>query len=273
MNISLSYVHFLIMRHLLPPLMRRRLTPFSYTQRLPMTLRTVHQFSTRFPRRREEQEHDEPLYPQPPSPHHSDLGSFLSYVDRTGLNPNSTVYVGTHYEYTVASALSRYGISARRCGGASDFGIDLLGTWALPVPPVPPASPSSSPSSPRPLRVIVQCKASSRNIGPSVIRELEGSFVGAPVGWRGAGVLAFLVTQGTATKGVRDSLGRSNWPMGFISCSGGGLVRQVLWNRRAEEEGLDGIGIGLRYSPDNDSEAHVVLTHQGKHLPLLDTPA
>ncbi|ROT38681.1 hypothetical protein SODALDRAFT_333298 [Sodiomyces alkalinus F11] len=206
---------------------------------------------------------EELLYPQPSTTRHSDLKSFLAHADRTGLDPMSTVYVGTHYEYTVASTLSRYGIDAKRCGGASDLGVDLLGTWKIPV---------QAEIQPPPLRVILQCKAFSRRIGPSLIRELEGSFVGAPVGWRGAGVLALLVTEGTATKGVRDSLGRSNWPMGFISCSRDGVVRQMLWNRRAEEEGLEGLGVGLRYTGAVDSEPEIILTYKDMNVPLLDSP-
>lgn len=218
-------------------------------------------FSAGRPSRRNAEPPEDLLYPPPPTTRHSDLKSFLAYADRTALDPTSSVYIGTHYEYTVASALSRYGIVAKRCGGASDLGVDLLGTWKIPV---------QADSSPSQLRVILQCKAGSRRIGPALIRELEGSFVGAPVGWRGAGVLAFLVTEGTATKGVRDSLGRSNWPMGFISCSRDGVVRQILWNRRAEEEGLEGLGVGLRYTGTGDGEPEIVLTYHDRSLPLLD---
>jgi hypothetical protein len=40
-----------------------------------------------------------------PSSNHHDLKSFLSYTQRSGLDEKSTVYVGTHYEYTVAAKL------------------------------------------------------------------------------------------------------------------------------------------------------------------------
>ncbi|KAL2754591.1 hypothetical protein ACRALDRAFT_1063384 [Sodiomyces alcalophilus JCM 7366] len=219
-------------------------------------------FSTGRPLGKNAEPSEDLLYPPPPTTRHSDLKSFLAYADRTALDPTSSVYVGTHYEYTVASTLSRYGIAAKRCGGASDLGVDLLGTWRIPV--------QAASSPPPPLRVIVQCKAGSRRIGPALIRELEGSFVGAPVGWRGAGVLALLVTEGTATKGVRDSLGRSNWPMGFISCSRDGVVRQILWNKRAEDEGLEGLGVGLRHTGSGDSEPEIILTYHNMNLPLLD---
>src|SRR4051812_11170123 len=65
-------------------------------------------------------------FPDLGSPHHRDLSSFLAYAERTGLDPNSTVYVGTHYEYRVASKLSKFGFALKRIGGASDNGIDLI---------------------------------------------------------------------------------------------------------------------------------------------------
>ncbi|KAH6687932.1 hypothetical protein F5X68DRAFT_133611 [Plectosphaerella plurivora] len=201
------------------------------------------------------------LYPDPPNTQHTDLTSFLAYASRTGLDTSSTVYVGTHYEYTVGLSLARYGLTARRVGGPSDFGIDLLGTWSLP-------------SQPQPLRVILQCKGGTQKIGPSLIRELEGSFVGAPPGWRAPSkVLAFLVSEKPATKGVRDSLGRSSWPMGYISCSRDGLIKQMIWNRRAEENGLEGIGVSVRHAVDADQPAHLVLTWDGKHLLPKETPS
>lgn len=133
-------------------------------------------------------------------------------------------------------------------------------------------SPSPSPSTfsappPPPLRILLQCKASasrSTAIGPQYIRELEGAFAGAPVGWRrrlnaagvvvpgsesesGSGVLGLLVAQRPATKGIRDALGRSRWPMGYVACAADGRLQQMLWNRQAEEEGLEGLGVGVRY--------------------------
>jgi len=166
------------------------------------------------------------------------------------MDPTSTTYVGTHYEYTVQAALSRLGMSLKRIGGKSDYGIDLLGTWSL-----PPA--------PQPLKVLIQCKAFARKVEPSQARELEGAFVGAPTGWRGAGVLGFLVSRKPATKGVREALGRSRWPMGYVLCEDDGRVLQMLWNRRAEQEGLEGIGVGLKYGGGEKNEREVILTWKG----------
>jgi hypothetical protein len=197
------------------------------------------------------------IYPKSSSAQHSDLSTFLDYARRSGLDEKSTVYVGTHYEYTVARSLARYGFHLRRIGGASDYGTDLLGTWA------PPATDCA-------MRVLVQCKAGQR-VGPHYVRELEGAFVGAPVGWRGAGVLGLLVAERPATKGIRDSLARSRWPMGYVTCSKEGAVQQMLWNSRAEDEGLEGYGVVARHVPGRE-DPELVLMKQGKPLPLGGEP-
>ncbi|KFH44018.1 hypothetical protein ACRE_051980 [Hapsidospora chrysogenum ATCC 11550] len=197
------------------------------------------------------------IYPDAPATQHNSLAAFLAHAKRTGLDERSTVFVGTHYEYTVAAVLSRYGFTLRRVGGVSDHGTDLLGTW-------------TPPTTAQTLRVLVQCKAGAQRVGPNLVRELEGAFVGAPAGWRGEGVLALLVSQRPATKGVRDSLGRSRWPMGYVCCTGDGVVRQMVWNRRAEEEGLEGFGVTTRYV-EGRGEAELVLLRNGKMLPLLET--
>lgn len=199
--------------------------------------------------------HENLVYPEPPTNQHNSLSSFLSYAERTGLERKSTVFVGTHYEYTVALSLSRYGFALKRIGGQSDYGTDLLGTW-------------TPPGTSQTLRVLVQCKAGTSRVGPNFIRELEGAFVGAPSGWRGSGVLGLLVSQRPATKGVRDSMGRSRWPMGYICCEGDGTVKQMVWNRRAEEEGLEGFGVTTRHGERGDME--LVLLKDGKILALLE---
>lgn len=144
-------------------------------------------------------------------------------------------------------------MSLKRIGGKSDCGIDLLGTWPVP-------------SAPLPLKVLIQCKAFARKVNPAQARELEGAFVGAPMGWRGPGVLALLVSQKYATKGVREALGRSRWPMGYVLCGPDGKVRQMVWNRRAEQEGLEGMTVGLRYAGGDSSDREVLLTWKGEAI-------
>ncbi|OIW31772.1 hypothetical protein CONLIGDRAFT_712236 [Coniochaeta ligniaria NRRL 30616] len=199
------------------------------------------------------------IYPSRSTPsNHNDLSSFLSYAERTSLPPKSTVYVGTHYEYTVQTSLATHGFALHRVGGASDHGIDLLGTWTLP-------------SLPHPLRVIVQCKALA-SPRPASVRELEGAFVGAPSGWRrgegvvGSNVVGLLVAPSPSTKGIRDAVGRSRWPMGFVSCDREtGAVRQFIWNQAAVREGLEGVGVAFRHD-EGGGEPRLVLTWKGRPI-------
>ncbi|KAI2781108.1 hypothetical protein F4815DRAFT_100328 [Daldinia loculata] len=204
------------------------------------------------------------IYPDAINSEHNDLASYAAYAARTGLDVKSKTYVGTRYEYTVADSLGTLGFDLKRVGGRSDCGIDLLGTWHVP------SSPDHA------LRVLVQCKASvaqSTKIGPHHIRELEGTFAGAPPGWRsGPGLLAFLVSQKPATQGVRDAMATSSWPMGYALCSQDGGLEQMLWNSRAEEEGLESMGVAVRFSNDTSKEAGKRLTLTWKGKPYLAGP-
>jgi hypothetical protein len=201
-------------------------------------------------------------YPDAPSKdQHHDIASYVAYAERTGLDVESSVFIGTHYEYTVASALRPLGFDLRRIGGQSDKGIDLLGTWSVPSAPAP---------AHLPLRVLLQCKAyaasKASKIGPRYIRELEGAYLGAPSGWRGSGVIGLLVTQRPATKGVREALSRSRWPLVYASCSKDGIIEQMLWNSKAEDEGLQGMGVTARLSGDDrhGNPQRLVLTWNGR---------
>ncbi len=142
------------------------------------------------------------------------------------------------------NTLRRLGFSLTRIGGRDDSGVDLLGGWHLP-------------SSPYPLRVIVQCKALKGKLGPNLVRELEGAFIGAPNGWRGEGVLGMLVSPKSATKGVREAMGRCRWAMVWIMLENQysqGRIRQVLWNRAAAKIGLEGVTVTMKYGKKADGE-------------------
>jgi hypothetical protein len=195
------------------------------------------------------------IYPDRLNVNHHDLQSYLEYASRVGLDPKSTVFVGTHYEYTVQESLKCLGFSLQQTGRASDYGIDLLGEWKLPAVPLN-------------LRVLLQCKALAKKAGPNLVRELEGAFAGAPSGWRGSGVLGLLVSQKPATKGMREALARSRWPMGSITCTSEGRLLQMLWNRKAEDEGLLGVGVGVKYRNNNMDEKEIHLTWKGENMEI-----
>ncbi|KAL7806569.1 hypothetical protein V8C44DRAFT_367892 [Trichoderma aethiopicum] len=212
---------------------------------------------------------NEPLSPpKQQQQQHSDLASFLTDAKRRGLDEKSTLFTGTRYEYLVAARLARYGFSLTRVGKTSDYGIDLIGDWTIPSP-LPSALSVA-------IRVLIQCKGGDQRIGPHLIRELEGSFAGAPPGWRGGGVLGLLVGEKGATRGVREALGRADVAMGYVCCEGagtgtgtggGGRVRQMLWNQRAEELGLGGVSVGVRRGGEGGDE--VVLVRNGEPVPFV----
>jgi hypothetical protein len=172
----------------------------------------------------------------PGSEFHNSLPSFIEYAKRRGLPANTTTYVGTHYEYTTALSLLRLGFSLLRVGKRFDDGIDLIGHWVL--------APLREP-----LRVIIQCKARSISVSPCHVRELEGSFYGAPYDWRNKDVLGLLVTPEKATKGTLRAMAESRWPMGFVMISKEGLIQQFVWNKAAAARGLEGVGVVLRHAP------------------------
>ncbi|KAH6895826.1 hypothetical protein B0T10DRAFT_478952 [Thelonectria olida] len=188
---------------------------------------------------------------------HSDLASFLAYVKRTKLGKTTPFYRGTHYEYTVARALSAYGFALRRVGGTSDRGLDLLGTWKIP-------------GTRRTTRVALQCKSGARVAGPQYARELKGAMAEAPPGWRGDGeALGLLVAEKPATRGVLEEL-RAPVGLGYVCCSRDGEVVQLLWNQRAQEMGLEGVTVGVKYVDDAAGKKKLVLMRRGKVLPMLD---
>lgn len=203
-----------------------------------------------------------PSAPTPPSQNHHNLETFISYAEHISLPPTSTVYVGTHYEYTVLTSLRRYALALHRIGGRDDAGIDLVGTWHLP-----------GRERERAVRVLVQCKALKTKLGPNLVRELEGAIRQAPVGWRTAQVAGVLVSPREATKGVRDALARSSYPLLWMMVERDGTLRQALWNARVEELGLQPLGVETRYSTaetDGSLTQEVALTWDGGDIPPME---
>lgn len=106
-----------------------------------------------------------------------------------------------------------------------------------------------------------------------MVRELEGTLrskAGAPVGWRDPGVFGVLVSTREATKGVRDTLARTQAPAVWLMVSSHGVIRQALWNRRAEEEGLCGISVGKKYTGTGPGSETSTQTYDDEVVLLLD---
>ena len=218
-----------------------------------------------------------PPTPAPPTQNHNDLSSFLRYAARTSLNDNSTTYVGTHYEYTVQETLRRYSFSLHRVGGRADAGIDLAGTWHVPPPRI--GDQRQRRTQNPPLRVVAQCKAFRAKLGPNLVRELEGAFRYSLPGFRTEWKLGMLVSPREATKGVRDALASSPFPLMWMMMDREGSIAQVLWNARAEDNlGLRPLCVEKRYRLPSDNGdgkdgrpvQEVVLTWNGQELPHMD---
>ena len=93
----------------------------------------------------------------------------------------STVLKGVTFEQRSVGILRDHlSMSLRRVGGKGDRGIDLQGWWWLPSHCLSPTRSQDVPTTPEeaanrtPLRVIGQCKAEGKKIGPRYMREFEG---------------------------------------------------------------------------------------------------
>jgi hypothetical protein len=119
----------------------------------------------------------------------------------------------------------------------------------------------------------VQCKSLKAKVGPNVVRELEGTFRQAPVGWRTGQTVGLLVSPREATKGVRDTLARSSYPLFWMMIERDGTLKQALWNARAEELGLGPLGVETRYGATDESgevTKQIALTWDGCDIPHMD---
>lgn len=133
----------------------------------------------------------------------------LHVQDRAKLVPpaitamaTSAVGRGAAYELACLRTLNSWlGMQLYRTGGAGDCGVDLRGWW------------SPGPVGADEYRVLVQCKAEKRRVGPVIVRELEGTLLRA--GW---------VEQRTQVAPV---------PLFAILASASGFSKQSLLHMRA----------------------------------------
>lgn len=201
-----------------------------------------------------------PHPPNAPSQHHHDLPTFQNYTARTALPQSSSTYIGTHYEYTVQGALRSAGLNLHRVGGRADAGIDLVGTWHLPG------------HLEHPVRVFVQCKALRAKAGPNLVRELEGAFRLPAGGGGGGGMqkIGVLVCPREATRGVREALARSGFPLVWLMVETDGRIKQALWNPRVEELGLGLLGVEVVYEEGKEGGRRIGFTWDGVEVPHMD---
>ncbi|KAF9139649.1 hypothetical protein BG015_001951 [Linnemannia schmuckeri] len=192
---------------------------------------------------------------------HNDLQSFEDLEH----NMDSTIYRGTLFEYQTQEILKNYlGIYTQRSAGNGDLGVDLRGTWFLPLS----ASPKEG-DMVRHLKVIVQCKKMTSKIGPKYVRELQGS-----LSFETQPTMAILATSSEYTKQALLPYAKSLWPMALVVIDTDAQeVRKLMWNRAAEKV-MHGLQVGTKWMPGHGGklESRPVLCFKGKVLQQVPGP-
>ncbi|KAF9570732.1 hypothetical protein EC968_001463 [Mortierella alpina] len=192
---------------------------------------------------------------------HNNLQSFED-LDH---NTDSTIYRGTLFEYQTQEILRDcLGIYTQRSAGNNDYGVDLRGTWFLPLS----ASPKPG-DMVRHLKVIVQCKRMNSKIGPKFVRELQGS-----LSYESQPTMAILAVSSEFTKQALLPYAKSLWPMALVVIdTKTNECRKLMWNRAAEKV-MHGVQIGTRWmsGEGEQMESRPVLCFQGKVIERLPGP-
>lgn len=81
-----------------------------------------------------------------------------------------------------------------------------------------------------------------------------------------------LVGMREATKGVRDAMARSSYPVMWMMVEKeNGTLLQALWNAKGEEMGLGGLGVDVQFSSELSSTTKsIALTWDGEEIPGMD---
>ncbi|KAG0358408.1 hypothetical protein BGZ54_010419 [Gamsiella multidivaricata] len=192
---------------------------------------------------------------------HNDLESFEG-LDH---NTSSTIYRGTLFEYQTQEILKKHlGIYTQRSAGNGDLGIDLRGTWFLPL------SASAEPGDMvRHLKVIVQCKKMSSKVGPKFVRELQGS-----LSYETQPTMAILAISSEFTKQALLPYAKSLWPMALVVIDTKKQeCRKLMWNRAAEKV-MHGLQVATRWykGEDGQLESRPVLCFKGELIKRLPGP-
>ncbi|KAF9924290.1 hypothetical protein FBU30_005708, partial [Linnemannia zychae] len=192
---------------------------------------------------------------------HNDLQSFEDLEH----NMDSTIYRGTLFEYQTQEILRKtLGIYTQRSAGNGDLGVDLRGTWFLPLS----ASPKPG-DKVRHLKVIIQCKKMASKIGPKFVRELQGS-----LSFETQPTMAILAVSSDYTRQALLPYAKSLWPMALVVIDTETQeCRKLMWNRAAEKV-MHGLQIGTRWMSGEDGqlESRPVLCFDGKVLERLPGP-
>ena len=164
----------------------------------------------------------------------------------------STVARGTAFEERSLRLLREHlSMSLARVGGKSDGGIDLAGWWWLPHAHAHTSTPTPDPAQPRRrLRVLAQCKAESKKMGPAYLRELEGVALRHQHAQPDRTLIAALISQSAFTKACLVAAQASPVPLMLLHLpeEGEGLGT-AIWNAAlGSSEGVLGGEAELRWA-------------------------
>lgn len=151
----------------------------------------------------------------------------------------STVARGTAYEHACLSLLRSWlKMDIYRTGGAHDQGRDLCGWWS------PYATNETDAHAHERIRVIAQCKAESRALGPSVVREMEGTLLRATWEAKTTALVGVMASHSGFSKQAKMYMRSSRLPLMFLHLAtqdqGTLVCKGFLWNEALADGPLQG---------------------------------
>jgi len=180
-------------------------------------------------------------------------------------------------------------MSMTRTGGKNDGGVDLVGWWWVPPHPQQAdlgSTDTTSHLARRRLRVVAQCKAEKKKMGPGYLRELEGvvyrhmnmntTAIDGPLPLSGA-VVGMLVSQSPFTRACLLAAQASAVPLMLLHLPDVGessFIASAVWNTAlGSSSGLLAGEMEMRWEHrlpkrDNDAvETRPALWWRGARLP------
>lgn len=157
---------------------------------------------------------------------------------------------GVDFEHVVVESLKRLrGLDIVREGGPGDAGVDFGGWWRL--------------SSSVVVGVVGQCKCLSRPIGPSVVREMEGS-LSSYVSHSTSPLLGLIVSSAGFSRSCQWSASRSVMPLFLIhtDATTGHWINAIPNDRMSKLLPQMTVATAL----DKDNRRHPVLLWNGEEM-------
>ncbi|TFK47580.1 hypothetical protein OE88DRAFT_1665786 [Heliocybe sulcata] len=195
----------------------------------------------------------------------------------------SATHKGVAFEKRSLRILQEHlSMSLQRIGGKDDGGVDLRGWWWLPPPHM---TVNNANEDRRRVRVIAQCKAEKKKMGPNYVRELEGVMHRDLTEEAPYAAVALLISESAFTASTLRLAQSSKIPLLLLHLpsdddeSGLPVISTAFWNSALMgQHGILGGGIDIRWerSPDGSS-GRPGLWYRGERLKSwipdpVDTP-